>query len=75
MDTSTVITNNKNLGDLDFTENFYSEELKKDKLSNQSENKEKRNYSKKLNHTAVTMKSQVAAVVSLQDLHQKDHCI
>ena len=34
MDTSTVITNNKILGDPDPTENFSSEELKKDKLSN-----------------------------------------
>ena len=42
MDTSTVITNNKNVGDPDSTENFNSEELKKDKLCNQSENKEKK---------------------------------
>ena len=66
MDTSTFITDNKNLGGPDSTENFNSEELKKDKLSYQSENKEKRNYSKKVNHTAVTMESQVAAVVSLR---------
>ena len=47
----------------DFTEKFNSEELKKDKLCNQSENKE--NCSKKVNHTAVAMESQVAAVISL----------
>ena len=65
MDTSTVITSNKTLGDPDSTENFNSEELQKDKLCNQSENNDKRNYSTKVNHTAVTMESQVAAVVSL----------
>ena len=43
MDTSTVITDNKNLGGPNSMQNFNSEELKKDKLSNQSENKEKRN--------------------------------
>ena len=41
MDTSTVITDNKNLGGPNSTEHFNSEELKKDKLSVQSENKEK----------------------------------
>ena len=64
MDTSTVITNDKNLeSPLGSTENFDSEELKKDQFSNQSENKE-RNYSKKINQTAVTMESQVAIKVS-----------
>ena len=52
MDTSTVITNNKYLGDPYSTENFNSEELQKDKLCNQPENKDKRNFSTKENHTA-----------------------
>ena len=63
----TVITNSKNLEDPDSTEIFNSEELQKDKLCNQPENKDKRNYSTKVNHTAVTMERHVAAVVSLHN--------